>query len=321
VLETVNAPESPPAATAKPARRRRRRRELLPYVLLVPAILLELLIHIIPMLVGVAISFIHLTQFYIRNWQQAPFAGFDNYKMSLNFNQAAGKALLHSFEVTLGYTVIVIFFSWLIGMFAAVMTQREFRGRGVVRTLFLLPFALPVFASVITWSFMAQRDNGMINQVLIDLHLVHNRPFWLIGTNSFITLCVTAIWRSWPFAFLCITAGMQSIPTDLYEAAAIDGAGMFTQVRRVTMPLVASVNRVLILVLFLWTFNDFTTPDLLFGPNPPHAADIISIHIYQSSFGTWNFGAGSAMSVIMLLFLLVVSVCYLAFVNRRSDSA
>ena len=302
--------------------RRRKRRQWLPYVLLIPAVVMELLIHIIPMLVGVAISFFKLTQLYVANWRQAPFAGLDNYRLALNFNEPAGQALLHSFEVTIAYTVLVLVCSLFLALVAAVLTQRPFRGRGFVRTVLLVPFALPIFASVITWNFMAQRDTGVVNHVLVNqLHLAQSNPFWLIGGNSFVTITLVVIWRTWPFAFLMMTAGMQSIPADLYEAAALDGAGIVTQLRRVTLPMLAPVNRVLVLVLFLWTFNDFTTPYILFGDTTPAQADLISIHIYNSTFGTWNFGEGSAMSVLLLLFLLVVTGLYLIFVNRRTDNA
>jgi multiple sugar transport system permease protein len=125
------------------------------------------------------------------------------------------------------------------------------------------------------------------------------------------------VWRSWPFAFLCLMAGLQNIPGELYEAAYIDGAGFWRRLRSVTLPMLRPVNQVLILVLFLWTFNDFNTPYILFGRSAPSPADIISIHIYESSFVTWNFGQGSAMSVALLLFLLVVSVAYLLVTNRR----
>jgi multiple sugar transport system permease protein len=178
-----------------------------------------------------------------------------------------------------------------------------------------------VFASVITWSFMLQRDTGMVNQALLALHLTHARPFWLIGQNSFYSLVVVAMWRTWPFAFLILTAGMQSIPADLYEAASLDGAGVLGQVRHVTLPLLRPVNRVLLLVLFLWTFNDFTTPYTLFGAAAPSQADIISIHIYENSFVSWNFGTGAAMSVILLIFLLLVTGVYLAVVRRGERHA
>ena len=310
-----------PSPTVRPARRRRRR-QIFPYLLLVPALLLELLIHIIPMIAGIGISLLKLTQLYLRDWRQAPFAGLDNYRLVLNVHSAASKDLLHSFTVTLAFTILVLAFCWTFGMIGAVLTQRPFRGRGLVRTIFLIPYALPIFASVITWSFMFQRDTGLVNHVLVDqLHAVGQRPFWLIGSHSFVALVVVSIWRQWPFVFLVVTAGLQSIPEELYEAAAIDGAGIWQQFRRLTLPLLAPVNRVTILVLFLWTFNDFTTPYVMFGQSAPHQADVLSVHIYQSSFGTWNFGYGSAMSVLLLIFLLIVTGLYLGVVNRRSSDA
>jgi multiple sugar transport system permease protein len=321
VVDTTRAEQAVVASAPSPPPRRRRRRERLPYLLLLPAVILELLIHIIPMLAGVGISFLGLTEFYLSNWRAAPFAGTGNYAIALNLSGATGQALLHSFTVTILYTLLVLVLSWTFGMTAAVLTQRPFRGRGLVRTVFLIPFALPVFASVITWNFMLQQDTGAVNRILLALHLVHSPPFWLIGPNSFFSLVIVAVWRTWPFAFLILTAGLQSIPADLYEAAAIDGAGIVGQVRHVTLPLLRPVNRVLLLVLFLWTFNDFTTPFTLFGSAPPTQADIISIHIYENSFVSWNFGTGSAMSVLLLLFLLLVTGVYLAVMRRGRAEA
>jgi multiple sugar transport system permease protein len=213
--------------------------------------------------------------------------------------------------------VLAVGLSWLIGTVAAILMQDAFRGRGLLRTVFLVPYALPVYAAVITWAFMFQRDNGLVNHVLHDqLHLTSDRPFWLIGGNSFTALVVVSVWRSWPFAFLCLMAGLQNIPRELYEAASVDGAGIWQQIRRITLPSLRPVNQVLVLVLFLWTFNDFNTPYVLFGRSAPQAADLISIHIYQSSFVTWNFGSGSAMSVLLLLFLLLVTAGYLIATSR-----
>ena len=100
------------------------------------------------------------------------------------------------------------------------MLQETFRGRGLLRTLFLVPYALPVYAAVITWAFMFQHDNGLVNHVLHDqLRLTDKPSFWLIGDNSFIALLVVSVWKSWPFAFLIVMAGLQNIPRELYEAA------------------------------------------------------------------------------------------------------
>jgi multiple sugar transport system permease protein len=319
---TMTKPTSAAVGTARPPRRRRRFKGATPYLLVLPAVLLELLIHIVPMLVGIWMSFIKLTQFFIANWSQAPAAGLGNYKIAADFSTPLGASLLHSFTISCLYTLIVVGLSWLFGMSAAAVLQHEFRGRGTLRTLFLVPYSLPIYAGVITWSFMLQRDNGLVNHLLVNnLHVLGSPPFWLIGNNAFFSTAIVALWRSWPFAFLMIMAGMQSIPEEVYQAAAVDGASVWQQLRHITLGMLRPVNVVLILMLFLWTFNDFNTPFVLFGPTPPASADLISIHIYDNSFVNWNFGLGSAMSVLLLLFLLVVTGVYLLFTNRRSRRA
>jgi len=315
----VRKGESGEKAARGPRRRvpGRIRRIGLPYLLLLPALILELLVHLVPMVIGIVMSFKELTQFYIRDWGAAPWAGLDNFRMSVDFDAPVGEALLHSFLVTVGFTLASVGLCWLIGTAAAICMQDTFRGRGLLRALFLVPYALPVYAAVITWVFMFQHDNGLVNHVLHDQLGITDKPsFWLIGDNSFIALLVVSVWKGWPFAFLIVMAGLQNIPRELYEAAALDGAGMWQQIRRITLPSLGAVNQVLILVLFLWTFNDFNTPYVLFGKSAPEAADLISVHIYQASFVTWNFGTGSAMSVLLLLFLLLVTGVYLAVTSR-----
>ncbi|MGH3379175.1 MAG: carbohydrate ABC transporter permease, partial [Actinoallomurus sp.] len=305
----------------KPRRTLKVGRGAVPYLLVLPALLLELLIHLVPMVVGIVMSFKELTQFYIRNWSQAPWKGLGNYRVAVDFHGAIGEALLKSFGITCAFTVLAVGLSWLFGTAAAILMQDAFRGRGFLRALFMTPYALPVYASVIIWAFMLQHDNGLVNHVLHDqLHLSAKPAFWLIGNNSFVSLVVVSVWRNWPFALLILMAGMQNIPDELYEASAIDGAGVWQQIRRITLPSLRPINQVLVLVLFLWTFNDFNVPYVLFGQSAPAAGDLISIHIYQASFLTWNFGSGSAMSVLLLLFLLVVTSVYLALTSMKRRS-
>ncbi|MFD7708805.1 carbohydrate ABC transporter permease [Streptomyces sp. NPDC059785] len=314
--------DSPGTARGRRRRPGRIRRTGLPYLLLLPALLLELLVHLVPMAVGILMSFKQLTNLYIRNWDAAPWAALDNYRLVVDFDAPLGESLLHSFYVTCGFTVLSVGLCWLLGTATAVFLQETFRGRGLLRALFLIPYALPVYAATITWAFMFQHDNGLVNHVLHDqLGLTDQPSFWLIGDNSFWALLTVSVWKGWPFAFLIVMAGLQNIPKELYEAAAIDGAGIRQQIRRITLPSLRPVNQVLVLVLFLWTFNDFNTPYVLFGKSAPKPADLISIHIYQSSFLTWDFGTGSAMSVLLLLFLLVVTGGYLAVTSRERRSA
>ncbi|WP_245979250.1 carbohydrate ABC transporter permease [Streptomyces diacarni] len=315
-------PSPPSAGRGTSALRDRVRHAGLPYLLLVPALVLELLVHIVPMITGITMAFRDLTQEYIRNWGAAPWAGLDNFHIAVDVNAPVGEALLRSFAITCAFTVLAVGLAWLLGATAAILMQDTFRGRGLLRALFLTPYALPVYAAVITWSFLLQRDNGLVNHVLHDqLGLTDAPPFWLVGDNSFFSLVVVSVWRTWPFAFLMLTAALQNIPRDVYEASAIDGAGMWRQIRHITLPALRPVNQVLVLVLFLWTFNDFNVPFVLFGKSAPESADLISLHIYQSSFATWDFGAGSAMSVLLLLFLLLVTAAYLLLTRERAPRA
>nr|WP_245981556.1 sugar ABC transporter permease [Streptomyces reniochalinae] len=327
--DTLASPGHAPAPPPPPSRERgasalrdRVRHAGLPYLLLVPALVLELLVHIVPMVTGITMAFRDLTQEYIRNWGAAPWAGLDNFHIAVDVNAPVGEALLRSFAITCAFTVLAVGLAWLLGATAAILMQDTFRGRGLLRALFLTPYALPVYAAVITWSFLLQRDNGLVNHVLHDqLGLTDAPTFWLVGDNSFVSLVVVSVWRTWPFAFLMLTAALQNIPRDVYEASAIDGAGMWRQIRHITLPALRPVNQVLVLVLFLWTFNDFNVPFVLFGKSAPESADLISLHIYQSSFATWDFGAGSAKSVLLLLFLLLVTAAYLLLTRERAPRA
>ncbi|WP_406691062.1 sugar ABC transporter permease [Saccharopolyspora sp. ID03-671] len=322
MTSTATSPTAPVAPPDPPPRRRwAPSRRLLPYLLVAPALCFELLVHLLPMLGGLYMSVLELTQFYLRDWLHAPWAGLANFRFALDFDGAVGAALVRSFAVTAGFSVLTVGLSWLLGVFAAMLLQRSFRGRAVLRTLFLVPYALPVYTAAMVWKFLLDQDDGMVNATLSGLGITDGQTFWLLGDNAFLATVATATWRLWPFAFLVLMAGMQSIPHDVYESATVDGAGLWQQFRSITLPMLRPVNQVLVLVLFLWTFNDFNVPYVLFDKSVPSAANLLSIHIYNNSFITWNFGMGSAMSTLLLLFLLVVTAGYLAFTSRRMKDA
>lgn len=309
--------KSPPAIHTTPWWERR---TVVPYILVAPAVLFELLVHFIPMVAGVVMSFYKLTLFTLHHWGRAPFAGLSNFRLAVNVNGPIGSALLRSFEITVPYTLIVVGLSWTIGMTAAWGLNAEFKGRGWLRSVLLVPYALPVYVAIIIWSFMLQRSTGVVNTILVrDLHLLHSAPFWLLGSKAFWSMVAAAIWRWFPFAFLILLAALQNIPAEQYEAAAMDGASAWKQFRSVTLPSVRASNLVLVLVLFLWNFNDFNTPYVLFGNSPPNSANLISLHIYIVSFDSWNFGLGSAMSVLLMLFLFIVSAIYLRALRRGGE--
>ena len=312
-----------------------------PYLLILPAVFFEILIHFLPMLFGLWISLVSLTRNTMNNWTSAPWNNFDNYKNSLFPSSVFSGPLFVSLGVTCLFTVVVVGLSWLTGMAAAVALQRPLFGRSVFRTIFLIPYALPMFAGILVFNFMFG-PNGAVNHLLItDLHLtgllkalglinqfqIDNGgvAYWLASAdskNAFIALVVATVWRSWPFCFLMLMAGLQSIPNDIYEAGELDGAGWFRQWRSLTLPMLGSVNKVLILVECLWTFNDFNGPNILFGSNQPSAGgDIIAYHIYNATFVGAHYGLGAAMSTMLLVILLIFSGIFLLITNRKDSDA
>lgn len=302
------APHAPGGGRAGRTRRLLRRRSL-PYLLIVPALVFELLVHIIPMVTGVAISFFRLNEFHFRNWLEAPFVALRNFRVALDPSGPIGSGLLHSLGITVAFTVIAIAGCWLLGIAGALALNEQRHFRGTLLAVLLVPYALPVYVAVINWRFILQQD-GAFNSLLAAANLVDEPPFWLFGGNAFWSMVMTAVWRSWPFALLILFAGLQSIPPELYHAASVDGASPWRKFRHITLPLLRPVNSVLLLVLFLWTFNDFNVPFVLFGKTPTSSADLLPLHIYVNTFENFNYGLGAAMSVLLLLFLMVVCAIY-----------
>lgn len=322
--QATPGPVAGPGPVGKKKRRKpilpdRVRRLGLPYLLLLPALLFELLIHMIPMVVGIFMAFKELTQFYIRNWGQAPWAGLDNFKLAVDFDQPVGEALLHSFWVTCAFCVLAVALCWLIGVAAAIFLQDNFKGRGFLRALFLTPYALPIYAAVITWNFMLQHDNGMVNHVLHDqLHLTDERSFWLIGSNSFISLVVVAVWKTWPFAFLIVMAALQNIPKDLYEAAALDGAGRWRQFLSVTVPMLSPVVFFNLVLETIQSFQVFTPAFAISGGDggPADSTLFYTLYLYERGFTASHMGYAAAMAWMLLL--AIGAVTLILFRTSRS---
>ena len=283
----------------------------LPYLLVGPAVAVELVVHVIPSLLAIVLSLLRLDQSSIAHWTHAPFAGLANYRAGLSTN-AIGDDFYSALGRTAVFTVLVVATSWLLGFVAAVALSHPFRGRQFFRIFFLIPFALPTYATGIGWRFMLGRDNGALNRLLVDdLHIVSHRPFWLIGGNAFWVTVVVAIWRMWPFAYLVLSAALESVPKDNAEAARIDGASTWQQLRRVTLPAIRRMNLVVVLLMALWSFNEFTLPYVLFNGTPPPSASLLPIVVFRDAFSTFNAGLAAALDVVIIAIVGVVLVAWL----------
>jgi multiple sugar transport system permease protein len=268
-----------------------------------PNLILLVAVIVIPFLIGVYISFLDLDQYTLRKFFQAPFIGFQNYVEAFN---SAG--LLHSIWISLAFALLTTAVCTPIGLLAAMAVNTTFRGRFLVRSLFLVPYVIPSFVTATVWRFIFQ-PNGAANTVLEAFGLSGGQ--WLIGDRAFWVLVIVDIWAAWPFIYMMTIAGLQNIPSEMYEAADLDGVSWFQKVRYVALP---QIRGQLLLGLLLGTlahFNNFTLPYVLFGSPAPYPALTLQVNVYQTSFQVFRFGLGAAMAVISLILTMIPVIFYL----------
>jgi len=285
-----------------------------------PAVALVFLVQLAPMALAVGLSFFRLGAAQLHDWTAAPFVGVANYRTAIGAGGWSGSQLIASAARTGAYAVIVASVSWLLGIIAAVLMAAPFRGRRVLQTVFVLPFALPAYATVMAWRLLFDRDAGMINHLLVDdLRLVRARPFWLIGDHAFWATVIVAIWRLWPFAYLVLAAALRTIPVERYRAAALDGASAWQGFRHITLPAIRDANLLVLLLSALWCATDFSTPYLLFNDQPPPAATLLGNLAYRTAFDDLDFGTATAMNVLAAGTLLTLAgICVWRLVPRSA---
>lgn len=308
--------------TARPAGSRRPRRERWPYLLVLPAVVLELVVHVAPLGVGVWMSLLRLTPRELREWTSAPFVGLDNFTAWLSPDMALRAELMASLGRTVLFAVLVVTVSWLLGLLAALILDGPTRGAGWWRAFFLIPFALPSFVAVLSWRGMLSRDTGVVNTLLVDdLGLLDDRPFWLVGDNAFWAIVIVSIWRLWPFALFVIGAALSGLPSDVREAAALDGAGPWRRLRWITLPMTRRTHLLLVLVMAMWTIGDASTSYLLFDASPPPQATLLGNLVYRYAFVNFDVGLASAVNVMITAMLLVCAAVAWSCAGRRPHRA
>jgi multiple sugar transport system permease protein len=315
---------SPEPATAKvvgseePPRRRgslRGSRRRFVAALIAPALVFMVFVHLLPTLGGFYLSFKNLNLFTFSQLFDAPWAGFENYRTILFEDNPLRSGFTGAVQNTLVYTFWTVAGTLGGGLAVALLLNRQMRGMRVVRTLMLTPWIVPSFVVAVLWQFMWQSDVGIINKVLVDYTgVLGERPVWLIGENSLWAIIVPSIWRGLPFAMLIFLAGLQAMPKELHEAAAIDGAGAFKRFRYITLPLLRPLIGVQLLFGVIYATYQFSIPYVMFGSNPGPDADLMMTLIVRQSFSNNLFGYGSAVSVLLMMAMFVwVAIWYRAF--------
>lgn len=218
--------------------------------------------------------------------------------------------------VTIFYTVFGTIGALVFGLFAAMLLNKEFRGQGVLRGLFLFPYVAPVIAVAFAWIILFDPFSGSANALLIQMGVTASAiNFFGERPLALIMVTVFEIWRYFPLSFLFILARMQSIDTDMYEAADMDGASPFQKFWYLSLPQLLGILSVLFLLRFIWTFNKFDDIFLLTGGNA--GTRTLTVNVYEQAFAISNIGAGAAVAVVIFCCLVMFSVFFFKYVSRE----
>jgi multiple sugar transport system permease protein len=304
----ADAADEGPAKANRGARTRERTLQLL---FLLPAVAYLIAFFGYPVVKNVVMGFQHYTTstFYTG---EAPWVGLDNYATVIG-SALFSKALLNTVLFTAGS----IAGQFAIGLGLAVFFRRKFPLSGVLRSLLLLPWLIPLIVSGAVWRWILDQDNGALNRFLGAAHIA-DRPGWLTSPSlALIAVIIVNIWIGIPFNATILYGGLQDIPEELYEAGEMDGATGWRAFRYITWPLLRPVVGVVLVLGVVYTIKVLDIILGLTGGGPANATQTIATQSYQLSFQQFDFGQGAALGNILILISLVFAILYLR-ANRRA---
>ena len=284
-------------------------------LLAAPAILTILLIAVIP-LAGTILDSLFRLSLRFENAPR-PFVGLDNYVSVLTddafFNALGVTGLVASVSVTA---------ELLLGMIIALLINRSFVGRGVVRASVLVPWALTTVVSAKMWAWIYDGRYGVANDLLMRLHLIDQPIIFLVKPEVTIWAMIAAeIWKTTPFMALLLLAGLQLIPQDLYEAAALDGASAWQAFWRVTLPIIKPTILVALLFRTIDGVRSFDLPRVLTNGGPGKSTETVVLYTYNTFFTSLNFGYGSTLAVVTFMIVMLISFVYIKILGAPTQGA
>lgn len=246
----------------------------------------------------------------------AEWVGWANYADVIG-SDTFGKALTN----TALFVLVSIVFQYGFGLALAVFFRQSFRLSGVLRALFLVPWLLPLIVSASTWSWMLNSDNGIVNAFLQAFGI--GQINWLTSPGTaLISVIIANIWLGIPFNLVILYSGLQNIPGDLYEAAALDGANGRQQFRRITFPLLRPVSAITILLGLIYTLKVVDIIWVMTTGGPGDASTTLAVWSYREAFGTGqpDFSPAAAVGNLLILIALVFGFLYLRVQRRQEQS-
>lgn len=246
-------------------------------------------------------------------WLGKPFIGADNY-VEIARDPRFWSALGH----TAFFTFVSISLELLIGLFLALAMNRAFRGRGFVRAAVLVPWAIPTVVAALLWRFIFESQGGIANEMLVTVGILDQPIVWFIRTwTAWIPVILADVWKTTPFVALLLLAGLQNIDLTLYEAAAVDGANPWWQLRHITLPL---LKPAILVTLIFRTLDGFRVFDLIYvltGGGPGTTTEPVALYTFNALLQNLRFGYGSALSVVIFAITFAIALLYVKGLGVR----
>ncbi|SDJ86053.1 carbohydrate ABC transporter permease [Paenibacillus naphthalenovorans] len=249
---------------------------------------------------------IGLVKAFQSSFVEPNFIGLEHYRYFLT-----DRRMWDSLANTTLFSVFSVSIELVLGLMIALLINQPFKGRGLARAAILIPWATPTAISGMIWSYMYDGQSGIFAKWLTDLGIISDMGM-LMSTKSGALFAVifADVWKTTPFIALLLFAGLQTIPDSLYEAAQVDGATKWQRFFRITLPMLKSTILVALLFRTLDAFRVFDLIYVLTGGGPANSTESISIYAYKTMFAQLNFGAGSALSVIVFLCIAIICMIY-----------
>ncbi len=287
--------------------------DFFPYLLILPALLVISFVILYPVVEAIKTSFYAVT--IAATTEGAKFVGLRNYTRILS-----KPIFWHQLWVTFLYTFGTVILSYLAGLLTALLVEKPFRGRSLVRMLLLMPWILPHVVIATVFIFLYDFQFGVINYILgiFGVQPIQwlSDPFWALPA-----VIIATSWSQYPIAFIMLLAGLLMIPAELYEAAEIDGANKPQLFWHITMPGLKPITIVIILLFTIWNFKRFDYIFVMTGGGPLNATETLIIETYLRAFKFWEVGYATALGTITLIISILFTIIYLYSVRKSEGLA
>ncbi|HBY93128.1 MAG: sugar ABC transporter permease [Ardenticatenaceae bacterium] len=286
-------------------------KRIYPYVLLAPTIITLLLVLVWPMLSSLRLSFYAYN--ILRPDLGERFVGLENYARLLQSDQ-----FWTSVKVTLLFTAVAIVVEFVLGLvFALLLNRADLVAMRFIRTIILIPFFATPVAVALAWKFMLHTEFGMLNYFIGLLHVPPQ--VWLGVDLALPSVIAVEVWQNTSFVILILLAGLQSLPVEPYESAILDGANSWQLFTKITLPMLRPVILVALVFRTMFTLRVFDVIWVLTGGGPANSTRTLSIAIYLTGFRTFDLGRGAALSWVLLLITMVISLVYWRYLSGEVD--